>query len=90
MTSWLLSTMKLSESGMKNDLFENYRLKDSEEYLSKQIITYIGNKRSLLPFIETGVLQVMGRLGKSKLTTVDLFSGSGVVSRMLKKYSKEQ
>lgn len=73
---------------MKNDLFENYKLKDNEEYLSKQIITYIGNKRSLLPFIELGVLQVMKRLGRSKLTTVDLFSGSGVVSRMLKRYSK--
>lgn len=41
---------------------------ENEEYLTKQIITYIGNKRSLLPFIGNAVDEVKKRLGKSKLT----------------------
>lgn len=60
---------------------------ENKDFLSKQIITYIGNKRKLLPFIETAITGVASRLGRSKLETVDLFSGSGVVSRLLKKHS---
>lgn len=56
-------------------------------YLSEQLITYIGNKRSLLPFIGKAFAQVQKRLGKKKLTTFDVFSGSGIVSRYLKQYS---
>lgn len=44
---------------------------ENEEYLTKQIITYIGNKRSLLPFIGNAVDEVKKRLGKSKLTFFD-------------------
>lgn len=36
-------------------------------YLAEQIITYIGNKRSLLPFIGKGVDRVRGRLGVGRL-----------------------
>ncbi len=59
------------------------------DFLSKQIITYLGNKRSLLNFIGKAVEEVQARLGKEKLITLDLFAGSGVVSRYLKKYSKK-
>jgi adenine-specific DNA-methyltransferase len=60
---------------------------ENEDYLTKQIITYIGNKRSLLPFITQGIKKVQGRLGKNKLRMFDVFSGSGIVARLFKQYS---
>lgn len=60
---------------------------ENPKYLKEQIITYIGNKRSLLNFIEEGVLEVKKRTGKKTLSTLDLFSGSGIVSRFLKQHS---
>lgn len=60
---------------------------ENPRYLSDQLITYIGNKRSLLPFMGKAFAQVQERLGKKKLTTFDVFSGSGIVSRYLKQYS---
>lgn len=61
--------------------------RESKDYLSKQIITYIGNKRELLDEIESEVLFVCDKLNKKKLVCLDLFSGSGVVARFLKQYS---
>ena len=60
---------------------------ESEAYLTEQIITYIGNKRSLLSFIGTAVNVVKEELGKDKLDIVDIFSGSGVVSRFFKQHA---
>lgn len=60
---------------------------ENAEFLSEQIITYIGNKRSLLEFIGKGLDIVHKRVGKEKLITADLFAGSGIVSRYLKKHS---
>lgn len=60
---------------------------ENPDYLSEQIITYLGNKRSLLDFIGTGVELVKKELGKEKIDVVDVFSGSGIVSRFLKKDS---
>jgi adenine-specific DNA-methyltransferase len=60
---------------------------EKEEYLTRQLITYIGNKRSLLGFIGNGVKTVQKKLGKAKLRMFDAFSGSGVVSRFFKQYS---
>ena len=48
---------------------------ENEAYLSEQIITYIGNKRALLPFIGGAVGFVKERLGKDRLTAADVFSG---------------
>ncbi len=56
-------------------------------YLESELITYIGNKRGLLPFIGHGVDIVKSRLNKNKITFIDLFSGSGVVSRYMKLHS---
>lgn len=56
-------------------------------YYTKQIITYLGNKRLLLKEIETLLEKVKRKLKKEKLVSADLFSGSGVVSRLLKKHS---
>ncbi len=57
------------------------------EYLTSQIITYLGNKRQLLGSIEEEVLCIKEGLGKRKLSSADLFSGSGIVARMLKRHS---
>lgn len=64
--------------------------KENPDFLATQIITYIGNKRSLLSNIENEILEIQDILKKDKLSTLDLFSGSGIVSRLLKKYSKTQ
>ncbi len=62
--------------------------KENEKFLSEQIITYLGNKRALLSFIGVAVEEVAKTLGKNKLDIVDIFSGSGVVSRFFKKYAE--
>lgn len=60
---------------------------ENPAFLTEQLITYIGNKRALLPFIGQGVELVRRELGKEKLTCLDLFSGSGIVSRYLKQFA---
>ena len=60
---------------------------EDPRYLQEQIITYLGNKRSLLDFIGQAVAQVRGKLGGRKLRCFDAFSGSGIVSRYLKQHS---
>lgn len=62
-------------------------MEELPEYLQSQLITYIGNKRALLPFIGKGVDIVKSRLGKKHIRCLDLFSGTGVVSRYLKQHS---
>lgn len=58
-----------------------------EPFLKKQIITYMGNKRKILPHIELIIKKVQEQLGKEKLNIADGFSGSGIVSRLFKKYA---
>jgi len=60
---------------------------ENEDYLQKQILTYIGNKRSLLKFITKGVKIVQKKLGKDKLNVFDVFSGSGIVARYFKQFA---
>ena len=60
---------------------------EDERYLQQQLITCIGNKRSLLPLIGQGVELVRQLLGKERLRCADLFAGSGIVSRYLKRSS---
>ena len=60
---------------------------ENQAYLKEQILTYLGNKRSLLGFIEQGVNIAKHALGKEKLSCCDLFSGSGIVSRFLKSHA---
>lgn len=73
----------MGESGRTLNTAEGENL----EYLQNQLITYIGNKRSLLPFIGQTVQIVRKELNKDKLRCMDLFSGSGVVARYLKQFS---
>lgn len=58
------------------------RAEDSR-YLREQLVTYIGNKRSLLQPIQAATAQVSATLGR-RPSTLDAFSGSGVVSRLFK------
>jgi adenine-specific DNA-methyltransferase len=58
--------------------------KENPDFLSKQLITYIGNKRSLLPTIDALVRDIRGRLGGRRISSLDLFAGSGAVARLLR------
>jgi len=66
---------------------ENIDLNDP--FFNSQLITYIGNKRRLLPFLNKGFRYVSERLAKDKLTILDGFSGSGAAARLLKCYAKK-
>ena len=59
-----------------------------DQYLSKQIITYMGNKRKLLHKIQEIINMIEEREGRT-LTIGDGFSGSGIVSRLFKLHAKE-
>lgn len=61
---------------------------ENEIFLTKHLITYLGNKRKLLDFINSGINIVKEELGKDKLITFDGFAGSGIVSRFLKQHSE--
>jgi len=65
----------------------NHHTFENPDYLRRQLITYIGNKRALLGYIACEVDKVKRRLGKAKLKIADLFSGSGVVSRFFKAHA---
>ena len=58
--------------------------REGRDYLTRQLITYIGNKRSLLPFIGRALERVKARLNKRKLSLFDVFSGSGAAARFFK------
>jgi adenine-specific DNA-methyltransferase len=58
------------------------------DYLAKQLITYIGNKRALLAPIAAAVATVQRRLGKSRLRMLDAFAGSGIVARCFKAHAE--
>lgn len=59
----------------------------SSPHFSEQLITYIGNKRALLPFINSGIELVKNKLGKKKISCFDGFVGSGATARLLKQHS---
>ena len=58
-------------------------------YFNSQLITYIGTKRRLLPFLNEGFQYVMEKLGRDNLSILDGFSGSGAAARLLKCYAKK-
>jgi len=62
-------------------------MEEDPDYLTKQLITCLGNKRALLGPIGDAIRIVMTRLKVSKLRCWDAFAGSGVVSRFLKAHS---
>jgi len=62
-------------------------IQEKKEFLTKQLITYIGNKRALLDFIGSGIKKVQEKLQKTKLKIFDVFSGSGIAARYFKQFS---
>jgi adenine-specific DNA-methyltransferase len=73
--------------GRQLGLWADDPVAENPDYLSRQLLTYIGNKRALLGHIGRAVEQVKRRLGKRRLQVLDAFSGSGVVSRFLKAHA---
>lgn len=63
-------------------------MSENPAFLKEQIITYLGNKRSLLFLIENAIMDIKAELGRDKISFADVFSGSGVVSRLAKKHAK--
>ncbi len=63
-------------------------IQEDPAFLREQLITCIGNKRALLAPIAEAVERVRGRLQGRRLRILDLFSGSGVVARLLKQHAK--
>lgn len=60
---------------------------ENPAFLREQLMTYLGNKRRLLPFIGEAVGLVQGRLGRRGLSILDLFSGTGIVARYCKQFA---
>ena len=46
-------------------------------FFNSHLITYIGNKRRLLPFLYQEFLKVRRKIGKQKLRILDGFRGGG-------------
>lgn len=61
---------------------------DDPKYLTEQLITYIGNKRSLRGQINSVIETIRNDLGGRRIVACDAFSGSGIVSRLLKRHSE--
>jgi adenine-specific DNA-methyltransferase len=62
-------------------------ISEDADYLSSQLLTYIGNKRALLGNIAQAVERIKARLGKDRIRVFDVFAGSGVVSRFFKAHA---
>ena len=59
------------------------------EFLTSHLITYLGNKRSLLPFIDSAITEIREFLGIENPVMFDGFSGSGSVARLFKHYASK-
>ena len=70
-----------------NDPVENLDLKSP--FFGSHLITYIGNKRRLLPFLYKAFLEIRKKTGKEKLIILDGFAGSGSSARLLKAFASE-
>lgn len=62
---------------------DNHSAFTTNHYVFQQLIPYIGNKRRLLGIIQQAI--ALTDINPRKATFLDLFAGSGVVSRMAKK-----
>ena len=84
--------MQLLEPQIKINLFSNdpvETLNLRNPFFSSHLITYIGNKRRLLPFLYKGFSRIRDRIGKKKLVVFDGFVGSGASARLLKAFASE-
>lgn len=74
---------------ISRNLFEKEDVNLEHPFFKEHLITYIGNKRSLLPFINESISEIKCRLAKKKLVMLDGFSGSGSVSRLFLIHSEK-
>lgn len=74
-------------TALQHGLFAE-NLTENPDYLTRQLITYIGNKRSLLPMLGRAFEVVRDELGGQPIDFLDLFSGSGVVGRFARQYAR--
>lgn len=84
--------MKLAKSQTKVSLFsdDDFDTLDlSNPFFRSHLITYIGNKRRLAPFLYTGFSKIRCKIGKRKLIVLDGFVGSGAAARILKALASE-
>ena len=66
-----------------NDILVSSDVKTNKEFVYQTMLTCIGNKRKIVPYISTIVKKLSKKLNKEKLNIVDGFSGSSIVSREL-------
>ena len=55
-----------------------------EEYFTKQILTYMGNKRTFLHQIDLIISFIKSELGENNINIAEGFTGSGIVTRLFK------
>ena len=70
-----------------DDPVENLDLRD--DFFTSHLITYIGNKRRLLPFLYEAFLDIRKKIEKDKMVVFDGFVGSGSTARLLKAFASE-
>ncbi|MCR4274777.1 MAG: DNA adenine methylase [Candidatus Campbellbacteria bacterium] len=78
---------QIKKTLFSQDIVENVDLESP--FFNSHLITYIGNKRRLLPFLYKQFLEIRKKLGKEKLIILDGFAGSGSVSRLLKVFASD-
>jgi adenine-specific DNA-methyltransferase len=60
---------------------------ENPSYLTDQLITYLGNKRQLIKPIDQVFGEIKKDLDDKSLKSCDVFTGSGVIARLMKKHS---
>ncbi|MBQ6934171.1 MAG: DNA adenine methylase [Clostridia bacterium] len=60
---------------------------ENPQFLTDQLVTYLGNKRALVGFIGQTLDIVKAELSKEKLNICDIFTGSGATARFFKAHS---
>lgn len=58
----------------------------NQAFLREQVITYLGNKRKLISFIDSLIDELLSTINRAVPRWLDAFSGSGIVSR----YAREK
>jgi adenine-specific DNA-methyltransferase len=84
--------MRVLEPQRKLTLFPDDPIKSLDlrsPFFNSHLITYIGNKRRLLPFLYQGFSKIRDRIGKDRLVIFDGFVGSGASARLLKAFASK-
>src|SRR3990167_9362643 len=87
-----MSYMQVLQPQTKFTLFTDDPVKSLDlknPFFGSHLITYIGNKRRLLPFLYQGFSKIRDKIGKDKLVIFDGFVGSGASARLLKAFASE-